>query len=127
MNQLDPDRMRIFLTEESYNPGIIVGEIRKTLSSLKETTQLIVHSNGTKISDNRGKICLDLLSAYETTLFSFHHNPSMIGKLNNGQQREILVMIDDILRGKREYAHFQLNRNADGLKELFSEKVFTIK
>lgn len=125
-SNFDKNKLKGHLSQDSFNPGVIVGEIRDLVSRLRNTTDQIVHSNGSRISDNRGKICQDLLNAFETTLFAFHHNPTMIGKLTNGQQREILVMIDDILRGKREYAHFQLTRNGDGIKELFSEKVFQV-
>lgn len=122
----DPDRIRLFTTEEHWNPLGIVGEVRSKVAGLKDFTDLIGKSRSSKISDNRIKICQDLLNAYETTLFAFDHDQKL-GSLSNGQQREILVMLDDILRGKREYAHFQLTRNGDGIKELLSSKIFTIK
>jgi hypothetical protein len=125
MSQYDPDRIRLFTTEENYNPGIIVGEIRGLVTQLRETTDLIVKARSSKISDRRAKICQDYLNAFETTLFAFDHNQK-IGTLSNSHQREILVMMDDILKGKREYAHFQLTRNADGIKELFSDKTFLV-
>ncbi len=125
MAKVDPDRIRLFTTEEHYNPGYVVGEIRSLVGQLRNVTDLISKAKSSKISDRRAKICQDFLNAYETTLFAFDHDQK-IGSLNQGQQREILVMMDDILRGKREYAHFQLTRNSDGIKELFSDKVFLI-
>ena len=126
MSAYDPDKIRAFTTEENFSPGIVLGEVRKMVADLKNATDLIVNSRGARISDNRGKICQDLLNAFETTLVAYG-DVKMVGRLSNDQQREILVMVDDILRGKREYAHFQLNRNADGIKELHSEKIFLIK
>lgn len=125
MSQYDPDRIRLFTTEEHYSPGMIVGEIRGLVTHLREATDLVVKARSSKVSDRRARICQDLLNAFETTLFAFDHNQK-VGSLSNSHQREILVMVDDILKGKREYAHFQLTRNADGIKELFSDKTFLI-
>jgi hypothetical protein len=126
MAHQDPDRIRLFTTEEHWNPAGIVSEIRSRVEFLRDFTDLIGKSRSSKISDNRIKICQDLLKTYESTLFAFHHDQK-IGSLSDSQQREVLVMVDDILRGKREYAHFQLTRNGDGIKELLSSKIFTIK
>lgn len=125
MANVDPDRIRILRTEENLNPLSMVSEIRSLVNALRETTDLVTNARSSKISDRRARICQDLLNAFETTLFAFDHNQK-VGSLSNGQQREILVMVDDILKGKREYAHFQLTRNADGIKELFSDKTFLI-
>jgi hypothetical protein len=126
MSNYDPDKIRAFTTEENYSPGLVLGEVRKMVADLKNATDLIVNSRGARISDNRGKICQDLLNAFETTLVAYG-DVKMIGRLSNDQQREILVMVDDVLRGKRENVQFQLNRNCDGIKELFSSKVFLFK
>lgn len=120
------DQIEKNMSDEHWNPLGIVGEIRSKITALKDYTDLIGKSRSSKISDNRINICQDLLKAYETTLFAFNHDQKL-GSLSNGQQREILVMVDDILKGKREYAHFQLTRNGDGIKELSSGKVFLIK
>lgn len=124
-SDFDKDKFATSLQQDSFNPGLIVGEIRKLVTHLREATDLVVKSRSSKVSDRRAKICQDLLNAFETTLFAFDHNQK-VGSLSNSQQREILAMMDDILKGKREYAHFQLTRNADGIKELFSDKVFLV-
>lgn len=49
------------------------------------------------------------------------------GRLSNEQQQEILVMFDDILRGKREAVQSQLNRGCNGVKEAFLVKEFLFK
>lgn len=126
MDRLDPDKIRVFTTEDHWNPGVIVSEVRTRLTELKEITDLLAKSTASKVSNVRLNTCQDLLNAYETTLFAYG-DVKKIGTLSNSQQREILVMVDDIVRGKREAAHFQLNRNCDGIKELFSNKIFTIK
>lgn len=126
MSRLDPDQIRVFTTEEKWNPGIIVSEVRTRLTELKEITDLLAKSTASKVSNVRLNTCQDLLNAYETTLFAYG-DVKKIGTLSNSQQREILVMVEDIIRGKREAAHFQLNRNCDGIKELFSNKNFSIK
>jgi hypothetical protein len=121
----DKDKFETSLNQDSFNPGLIVGEIRKLVTHLREATDLVVKARSSKISDRRARICQDLLNAFETTLFAFDHDQK-VGSLSNSHQREILVMVDDILKGKREYAHFQLTRNADGIKELFSDRVFLV-
>ena len=121
---IDPDKIRAFRDEE--NPARLVGQIQKTVLELQDLTDLVAKARSAKISDNRINICQDLLKAYRTTIFAYGDAPK-IGKLSTDQQREILVLVDDILRGKRETVQFQLTRNCDGIKELFTSKIFTIK
>lgn len=125
-SKVDKDKLEKSLSEDHWNPGMIISEVKTRLTELKEITDLLAKSTASKVSNVRLKTCQDLLSAYETTLFAYG-DVKKIGALSNSQQREILVMVDDIVRGKREAAHFQLNRNCDGIKELFSNKVFTFK
>lgn len=121
----DPDQMRSFTTEDNFQPGAVLGELKKKVSELRHLTDLITNSRAMRVSDNRGQIGDDLLKAYETTMLAYG-DVKQIGRLSNDQQREILVMVDDILRGKREYVHLQLTRNCDGIKELFTNKTYLI-
>lgn len=125
MSEYDPDQMRSFMTEENYHPGAVLSELKRKVADLRHLTDLITNSRAMRVSDNRGAIGDDLLKAYETTMLAYG-DVKQIGRLSNDQQREILVMVDDILRGKREYAHFQLTRNCDGIKELFTNKTYLI-
>jgi hypothetical protein len=125
-DQYDPDRLRFHSTEEGFNPGYIVGSFRKIVSDLREATETIFTSKAMRMSKERYQNSQDYLNAFEKTMLAYR-DQEPIGRLTNEQQREILVMVDDILRGKREAVQFQLNRGCNGVKEVFSAKEFSLK
>jgi len=126
MSDLDPDRIRFFSTEENFNPVYLISEFKKQIASLNEYADIIAKSRSSRISDRRFHISKDMLNAFEKTMLAYN-GFDKIGQLSTKDQQDILVMVDDILRGKREYVHLQLNRNCDGIRELFSDKTFKIK
>jgi hypothetical protein len=126
MDQYDPDKLRFHSTEEGFNPGYVVGTFRKIIIDLREATETIFTSKAMRMSKERYQNSQDFLNAFEKTMLAYR-DQEPIGRLSTEQQREILVMVDDILKGKREAVQFQLNRGCDGVKEVFSSKVFFIK
>lgn len=123
MNNYDPDKTRFHSTEEGYNPGYVVGSLRKQIADLGDMVDLIYKSNAMRISKERYHSSKDYLNAFETTMLAYRDSEP-IGRLTNEQQREILVMVDDVLKGKRECVHFQISKSGNALREVFSSKIF---
>ena len=126
MPEFEPDRLRFHSTEEGFNPGYVVGVFRKLVTDLSEATDTIYTSKAMRMSDERYHNSKDYLNAFEKTMLAYR-DQEPIGRLTPDQQRQILVMVDDILKGKRECVQFQLNRGCNGLKEVFSSKVFPLE
>ncbi len=126
MSKFDREKIRVAATEKDFNPGYVLSQFMELLSSLNETTDLIYNSNGIRMSKERYQNSKDYLKAYEKTMLAFRDTEA-IGRLTTDQQREILVMVNEVLEGKREAVQFQLNRGCNGIKEVFSSKVFNFK
>jgi hypothetical protein len=122
MTDYDPDKIRFFSTEENFNPGIVMTEINRKYDDIHNLTDLLANSNGVRISKQRKVLNQDLIKAAKQVLIAFRGE--RIGRLSSDQQREILMMIDEMMDGKRECVQFQLNRGCDGIKEVFSSRVF---
>ncbi|MCS5491762.1 hypothetical protein [Algoriphagus limi] len=119
----DREKMKYHTSEEGFNPGYIVGTFKRLLEELKEITSMIYTSKAMRMSKERYQNSQDYLKAYEKTMLAYS-DIEPIGRLTTDQQRKILVMIDDVLKGKRECVQFQLNRSCNGLKEVFSNTEF---
>lgn len=126
MSDFDPDKARFYSTEENFNPGYIVGGFKKLFSELSDLTDIIFKSNALRMSKARYTNAKDYLRAFEVTMLAYR-DTGPIGNLDTEQQRKILTMVDEVLKGKRECVQFQLNRGCDGIKEVFSSEVFPIK
>jgi hypothetical protein len=122
MKDYDPDKIRFYTTEENFNPGLVMKEINQTYDNAHDLTDLLAKSNGVRISKQRQVLNQDLLRAAKQVLIAYRG--STIGELDNGQQREILMMVKEVSEGKRECVQFQLTRGCDGIKEVFSSKLF---
>lgn len=128
MNDYDPDKTRLFTTEESYNPVYLIGTFRKLVSGMRDFTETVFASGGSKglrMSRERYETSKDYLNAFENSMMAYQEG-SRIGSLNPKQQQEILVMVDDLLKGKREAVQFQINRSGNAIREVFSSKVFEL-
>jgi hypothetical protein len=123
MSDYDPDKLRFHSTEEGFNPGYVMGEINKLYENAQNLTDLLYNSNGVRISKERYVNIKDLLNAAKQVTIAYRGGPP-IGRLTTDQQREILIMVNEVLDGKRECVQFQLNRGCDGIKEVFSSKLF---
>jgi hypothetical protein len=119
----DPDRIRFSSSEEGFNPGYVLGTFKELLTNLKDITDVIFKSNAIRMSKERYTSSQDFLKAYEKTMLAYR-DVEPIGKLTTEQQRQILVMVNDVLAGKRECVQFQLNRGCNGIKEIFSNRNF---
>jgi hypothetical protein len=124
-NKKDKLEVSAFKPIETFHVGNIVKSIREQSSQFQDTIDLVTNDRSIRISDNRGKIAKDAVKFAEKTILAYQE-PEKLGKLTPWQQREILGMINDLLSGKRECVHFQMNRNCDGIKELFSNREFSI-
>jgi hypothetical protein len=122
----ESEKLKFHSSEEGFNPGYVVGTFRKLVSDLREATETIFTSKAMRMSKERYQNSQDYLNAFEKTMLAYR-DQEPIGRLTNDQQRKILVMIDDVLKGKRECVQFQLNRGCNGLKEVFSSEVFPFK
>jgi hypothetical protein len=122
MTDYDPDKIRFFSTEENFNPGIVMTEINRKYDDIHNLTDLLANSNGVRISKQRKVLNQDLIKAAKQVLIAFRGE--RIGRLSTEQQREILVMMDELMDGKRIGVQFQLNRACDGIIEVFSSKNF---
>jgi hypothetical protein len=123
---MDREKIKQYSSKEGFNPGYIVAEFRKLLEDLKDMTDIIFNSKAMRMSDERYNNSKDYLNAFEKTMLAYR-DQEPIARLTPDQQRQILVMVDDVLKGKRECVQFQLNRGCNGLKEVFSSKVFPFK
>jgi hypothetical protein len=99
--------------------------INKGCEDLNDIIDKVSKDRGINISDNRAEIAKDMVNAARTTMLAYN-DAFRPGKLTTAQQRVILQMVDDVLTGKREAVQFQLNRNCDGIKEVFSRKTLII-
>lgn len=126
MTDYDPDQLRFHSTEEGFNPGYVLGSFRRALTALRDVTHIIVSSRHFRIGKERITLSQDYLNAFETTMLAYR-DAEPIGNLSKEQQRKILVLVDDVLKGKLECVQFQLNRNCDGIKEVFTSEVFITK
>lgn len=128
MSEYDPDKTRFFTTEENFNPVYLVGSFRKLVEGMRDFTETVFTTSGSRglrISKERYQSAKDYLRAFEITMMAYQEGNS-IGRLSTDQQREILCMVDDLLKGKREAVQFQLNRSGNGIREVFSSKVFEL-
>jgi hypothetical protein len=115
-----------FKLSEAYQVGMIVKSISDYIQQGEDMIDLIVKDRSVHISDNRGAIAKDMLRGVKTTMLAYQ-DPVRIGKLADKDIQRILQMVDDLLKGKREAVHLQLNRNCDGLKELISNYEIKLK
>lgn len=125
MSDYDPDKTRFHSTEEGYNPGYVVGSFRKLVRDLLDVTDTIHTSKAMRMSKERYQTSKSLLRAYEKTILAYDDGKPPIGRLSTLQQQQILVMLDDVLKGKRQVVQFQLNRDCNGITEIFSSKEFS--
>lgn len=126
----DPDKTRLFTTEENYNPVYLIGTFRRLLNGMRDFTETVFTTSGSqglRMSKERYQSAKDYLNAFETTMLAYQENSPQIGTLSPKQQQEILVMIDDLLKGKREAVQFQVNRSGNAIREVFSSKVFELQ
>lgn len=126
MTNYDPDKIRFHTSEEGYNPGYVVGSFRKMVSDLFGFTDTIYNSQAMRMSKERYQNSKSMLVAFEKTMLAFDDTKPPIGRLTSQQQQQILVMVDDVLKGKRECVQFQLNRGCNGITEVFSRKEFLL-
>jgi hypothetical protein len=99
--------------------------INNGCDNLNDIIDRISNDRGINISDNRAEIAKDMIRAAKSTMLAYN-DELRIGKLGTAEQRAILQMIDDVVTGKREAVQFQLTRNCDGIKEVFSRKTLKI-
>ena len=128
MTDYDPDKTRIFTTEENYNPVYLVGTFKRLVAGMRDFTETVFSSSkagGLRMSKERYQSAKDYLNAFENSMMAYQEG-NQLGSLNPKQQQEILVMIDDILKGKRECVQFQINRSGNAIREVFSSKVFEL-
>lgn len=121
----EKSEVSLFIAPDGYKIGQIVGTINKQSEDFQNIIDLITNDRSLRISDNRGKIAKDLIAFARRVLLSYEDHEKF-GTLSNPQLQEIIGMLNDVINGKREAVHFQMNRNCDGLKELFSTKEFKI-
>lgn len=129
MSDYDPDKTRLFTTEESYNPVYLIGTFRRLVNGMRDFTETVFSTSGSKglrISKERYQSAKDYLNAFETTMMAYQEGGQKIGTLTPKQQQEILVMVDEILKGKREAVQFQVNRSGNAIREVFSSRVFEL-
>jgi len=125
MSDYDPDKTRFHSTEEGYNPGYVVGNFRKMVADLLDITDTIYHGKAMRMSKERYQNSKNYLLAYQKTILAYDDTKPPLGRLTPLQQQQILVMVDDVLKGKIEAVQFQLNRGCDGITEIFSSKQFS--
>ena len=128
MSDYDPDKTRLFTTEESYNPVYLVGTFKKLISGMRDFADTVLTASGSRglrMSKERYESAKDYLNAFEITMMAYQEG-NRLGSLTTKQQQEILVMVDDLLKGKREAVQFQLNRSGNAIREVFSSKVFEL-
>lgn len=118
---------RVFMTEEGSPVIVRLNQIRNAASQLRQVIDLTVNDRSIHISDNRGQIAHDMVNAAENTLLAFDRNMGKSLHLSTKDQKRVLVMIDEVLSGKREAVQFQMTRNCDGIKEVFSREVFKLE
>lgn len=129
MSDYDPDKTRLFTTEEAYHPVYLIGTFRKLVNGMRDFTETVFSTSGSKglrISKERYQSAKDYLNAFETTMMAYQEGSQKIGTLSQKQQQEILVMVDEILKGKREAVQFQVNRSGNAIREVFSSKIFEL-
>jgi len=119
----DQEKFKFHVPKEGFNPGHIMAEINRAYEGINDLTDQLYNSNGVRISKERYILIKDYHRAAKQTLLAYRGGPP-IGKLTDEQQMQILVMINDVLSGKRECVQFQLNRDCNGIKEVFSSKNF---
>lgn len=126
MSQNNSDKEREvtpFTPIEGFRIGQIVKSIRDQSKNFQDSVDLITSDRSLRISDNRGKIAKQYIKCAEKVILAYQE-PEKIGTLSPGQQSEILLIIDDLLKGRRECVQFQLTQSCDGIKELFSNQIF---
>jgi conjugal transfer/entry exclusion protein len=125
----DPDKTRLFTTEENYNPVYLIGTFRRLLNGMRDFTETVFTTSGSqglRMSKDRYQSAKDYLNAFEVTMLAYQEG-NQLGTLSPKQQQEILVMVDEILKGKREAVQFQVNRSGNAIREVFSSKVFELQ
>lgn len=126
MEKYDPEKIRFFSSEKGFNPGYVMQQFRDSFDQLDEMTDLLYNSNGVRMSKERYRASKGYLKAYQKTMMAFR-DTEPIGRLTTDQQREILVLVNEVLEGKRECVQFQLGRGCEGITEMFSGKYFEFR
>jgi len=121
-------KARTFIPPDSNHIINILNRVKNAGMGLVDIIDQTVNDRTVHISDNRGEIAKDMVNAAMNTLFSYDRNGfAQSLRLSQKDQRRVLVMIDEVLSGKREAIQFQLTRNCDGIKEMYSKEVFTLE
>lgn len=120
------NRKRVFLPPEENHIGNTLTKLKTEVFCLKETIDLIVNDNRLGVSQNRGQISKDMIEAAFRTLTAYDKTFRPI-KLTTDQASRILNMVEDVLNGRREAIQFQLSRECEGIKEVFSQEIFINK
>lgn len=122
----DPDETRFFVPSGDFHPIQLAASIRRQSDQLIDTIDYVVNHRASMISDNRGKISKDMIRAAVQTVFSYQE-PKRIGELDTKQQRTVLSLVDDVVKGRREFVQFQLTRDCDGIKEICTSEILFFK
>jgi hypothetical protein len=125
MSMDNEEKPRIFVDSDGHHVINIVTRIRARADNLLDEIDRAVNDRTLHISDNRGQISKDMIEAGMNTFFSYDRNGMAKSlHLSTKDQRRVLIMIEEVLSGKREAVQFQLTRNCDAVKEVFSREVF---
>lgn len=119
----DKKEITAFTPIEGFRVGQIVKSVRDQSQNFQDSVDLITSDRSLRISDNRGKIAKQCIKYAERVILAYQE-PDKLGSLSAAQQSEILMMLDDLIQGRREAVQFQMTQSCDGIKELFSNREF---
>lgn len=105
-------------------------QVESTLVSLTSVhhnfIDIIDQAPSNLISNNRKQNAKTLINTAKLILLAYSTDGSR-GMLDTKSQRRVLEMVSQVVSGKREAVQFQLTRDCEGIKEMYSNEVFKIE
>ncbi len=111
-----------FLSERQEIETALIS-IKNASETFQDSIDQVTKNRAINISDDRASRAKDYIKAATSVVLAYNEDYK-IGKLTVQQQRRVLELVDDVLAGRREFIHFNLTTNCDGMKELNSKEYF---
>jgi hypothetical protein len=111
-----------FITPESYHIGNHITEFKAAALRFVDSIQRTVDNHVLHVSKDRANVAMDMVSAATRTVLAYKDGGQK-RELTVDQKRQILLMAEEVLNGKRECIHLQPTRDCEGIREVFSGHV----
>lgn len=113
------NKAKQFLPPDTPHIGNRISVFKASAMMFVEAIREVTEDTVLGVSKNRANLAFDLISQATRTVLAYKNDGNR-RKLTTDQQRLVLQMAEDVLNGKTEAVQFQLARDGDGIREVFS-------